>query len=123
MTDDEIVSYYVKKRISGHSTRELLEYMNGQELSKTQRDLIIDELDKLDKIIGTQTQKRHNKTKIIMGFCFIIIGVLVFLFGRWLYNESAQIGRIYVFNFVVWGVGIVLVFKGILNVIVGFIKS
>ena len=123
MTDEEIVSYYVNKRINGHSTQELLEYMNGQELSKTQRILIIDELDKLDKIIGSQTQKRYNKTKIIRGFCFIIIGVLVFLFGRWLYNESAQIGRIYVFNFVVWGVGIVLVFKGILNVIVGFIKS
>ena len=32
-------------------------------VDKTKQAKIIDELDKLDKIIGTQTQKRYNKTR------------------------------------------------------------
>ena len=59
MTDEEIVSYYVNKRINGHSTQELLEYMNGQELSKTQRILIIDELDKQISVRALKSLIRH----------------------------------------------------------------
>ena len=123
MTDEELITYYVTKRLSGHSTIELLKYMETQEISESQRKMIIEKLDSIDKSLESHGDQQKRKKQKIKGILELIIGVLVFLFGCWLYNQSAQINRIYIFNFVVWGAGIVVIFKGAVDAIVGIIKS
>ena len=122
MTDEELITYYVTKRLNGHSTIELLKYMQTQQLSELQRKTIVEKLEKLDKTLELQEEQQKRKKQIKKGFLEIIIGVLVFLFGCWLFFQSAQIYRIYILNFIVWGAGTGSIFLGIVDIIIGTIK-
>lgn len=122
MTDEELITYYVTKRLNGHSTIELLKYMQTQQLSELQRKTIVEKLEKLDKTLELQEEQQKRKKQIKKGFLEIIIGVLVFLFGCWLFFQSAQIYRIYILNFIVWGAGTGSIFWGIVDIIIGTIK-
>ncbi|MBP5456035.1 MAG: hypothetical protein J6Y37_06010 [Paludibacteraceae bacterium] len=123
MTDEELVNYYREKRLNGYSTREVLNSINSQPLSDEQRKLVAESLVQLDKEIKLQKEQEQKKAKRIRGLCELIAGVLVFLFGCLLYHNSAKANVVFLFNYVVWGAGILLVFAGIIEVIVGSKKS
>ena len=123
MTDEELVNYYREKRLNGYSTREVLNSINSQPLSDEQRKLVAESLVQLDKEIKLQKEQEQKKAKRIRGLCELIAGVLVFLFGCLLYHNSAKANVVFLFNYVVWGAGILLVFAGVIEVIVGSKKS
>ena len=123
LTDEELVNYYREKRLNGYSTREVLNSINSQPLSDEQRKLVAESLVQLDKEIKLQKEQEQKKAKRIRGLCELIAGVLVFLFGCLLYHNSAKANVVFLFNYVVWGAGILLVFAGVIEVIVGSKKS
>ena len=123
MTDEELVNYYREKRLNGYSTREVLNSINSQPLSDEQRKLVAESLVQLDKEIKLQKEQEQKNAKRIRGLCELIAGVLVFLFGCLLYHNSAKANVVFLFNYVVWGAGILLVFAGVIEVIVGSKKS
>lgn len=123
MTDEEIVNYYREKRLNGYSTQEVLNSINSQLLSADQRKMVIESLAQLEKELKLQKAQEQKKTKRIRGLCELIAGVLVFLFGCLLYHNSAKANVVFLFNYVVWGAGILLVLGGVIELIVGLKKS
>jgi hypothetical protein len=83
------------------------------------RKNIINSLDSLDKKQREAQQVKKQKSNTATAIKNLIIGIAALLFGFALYNLSSEVGVVFIFNFVAWGFGALMILRGI----VGLVKA
>ncbi len=119
MTDDELVKYYISRRLDGIPTRELIKGMNANKLPDERLRKVVDELIKIDRASRKEEEAEEKKAHRITGLIKMAGGVLLFIFGYILYNLTIGAGIIFVFNIVVWAIAVFLFLVGIAQLIRG----
>ena len=123
LTREKLLEYCVDKKLKGVSFREFSNIFEKAQVDSDTRRFIMNELDKIDKVqkeINVKDEKLGNK---LGGVIYILIGAFVFLLGIFLYSSTKKVGVIFVFNFIVWGAGLVLIFRGLMKIIAGFVRK
>jgi membrane-associated HD superfamily phosphohydrolase len=123
MTPEELTNYFVDKKIKGATYREIANIFDNNEIDVDTRKLIMSKLDVVDKKQNELLKKAVKSNKKKSGIIALLIGIGIVIFGFILYASSAKAGVIFIFNFVVWGFGGLLILRGLLNFIAGFIKD
>ncbi|MCT4615374.1 MAG: hypothetical protein N4A49_10925 [Marinifilaceae bacterium] len=123
MTTDELINYFVEKKRKGASYSSIINIFKNNGIEGETKSIIMSKLDEFDKEQEKLIEQDENNGKKTGGFMSLLIGILIIIFGFILYRASAKAGVIFVFNFVVWGLGAILIFKGLLNIIAGFVKK
>lgn len=123
MTPEELTNYCVDKKVKGASFREIVNIFDNNEIDGGTRKLIMSKLDAIDKKQKEVLKKLEKSNKKKSGIITLLIGIGIVIFGFILYASSVKVGVIFIFNFVVWGVGGLMILRGLLNIIVGFVKD
>ncbi len=115
MTQQELTNYFVKKKMKGASFRELSNLFDKYQINSETRKLIMVKLDEMDKKQKVLLDKNEKANKRNSGLKSLVIGLGVIIFGILLYISTAKSGVIFIFNFVVWGFGCLLILRGLMN--------
>lgn len=123
MTNDELIKYCIDKKKKGVSYREFSNIFEKNNIDKETIKLIMSKLNDIDKLQKAALLKLEKAQKKKTGIKNLIIGLLIVIFGFILFASSAKAGVIFIFNFVVWGFGALLILRGLLNIIAGFVNN
>lgn len=123
MTPEELTNYCVDKKIKGASFREIANIFDNNEIDGDTRKLIMSKLDAIDKKQKEVLRKVEKSNKKKRGIITLLIGIGIVIFGFILFASSAKAGVIFIFNFVIWGFGGLMILRGLLNIIAGFVKD
>lgn len=119
MTPEELFEYCYKLKLNGSNFRELANIFEQNNIEPEVRKKIIKGLDTVDKQQREEQKVKKRKTNTATAIKNLVIGITALVFGFLLYNLSSEVGAIFIFNFVVWGFGALMVLRGI----VGLTKS
>lgn len=123
MSKNELTEYCINRKIEGVSFSEIVNILDKSGSDSDTRKTIIKKLEEIDKIQKEALEKFEKTNKKKKGIISSLIGIGIIILGFILYASTAKVGVIFIFNFVVWGVGVVLILRGLLNIIASTIKN
>ncbi|MBR2262035.1 MAG: hypothetical protein IJ916_10105 [Paludibacteraceae bacterium] len=123
MTDEELIHYFVERRRNGISSRDLITSLSRLDVSSSQKKMVIECLEKEDKVIDAQNEKDGRKAKKIQSLLCIIGGIALLFIGLRMYIvTTTQAERVYGLNIALFGAGVTLLGIGIGGLISSFRK-
>jgi len=117
MSREELLEYFVQKKVNGASYQAMVNICTKNNIDDETRKYIMNSLDEIDKEQKKASNKEEKVAKIKKGIVSLITGSALIIFGIILYFTTARVGVVFILNFVVWGIGALLVLRGILNII------
>lgn len=117
MTQDELIRYVKEIKTRGASFREIANIFEKYEIDPDTRRLAMTQLNKIDQEQKRALLESGKADKRKKGLTILLIGVGIMVFGFVLFDLSAAVGVIFIFNIVVWAVGGLLMLRGALLLI------
>ncbi|WP_435261874.1 DUF6249 domain-containing protein [Tenacibaculum sp. nBUS_03] len=123
MTFEELEKYIINKKMIGASFRDINNIFDKNEIDTNTKALIMPKLYEIDKQQKKELNKIEKSNMRQNGIINIFIGIGITIFGFVLYKLSSKVGIIFIFNFIVWGVGGIMILQGLFNLISGSLKA
>ena len=115
MTFEELEKYIINKKMIGASFRDINNIFDKNEIDTNTKALIMPKLYEIDKQQKKELNKIEKSNVRQNGIINILIGIGITIFGFVLYNLSSKVGIIFIFNFIVWGAGGIMILQGLFN--------
>jgi hypothetical protein len=114
MSRQELLEYFMNKKINGTTYGSIANIIAKNNIDDETRKWLISNLEEID--VSQKHKLSNKKNKLSEGIINLLIGLAVMTIGVVMFYESAKSGVVFIFNILLWGIGGILMLRGILTI-------
>jgi hypothetical protein len=123
MSRPELLEYFKNKKIKGASYGSIANIIAKNNIDNDTRKWIINNLEEIDESQKIKMNNQKNKSKRSEGIVHLLIGIAIMIIGIVMFYESAKSGIVFIFNILLWGVGGILMLRGVLTIATSIFRN